>query len=399
MKNLIRQNANILVIDNHWKTPLDHSFEIEDKSIFEYIQKTILKRLKTGIFNNDAVNLLAYNIRYFKDELKHNQNALQITELKGWFELRKILLRKQNIELKYLQISDDLINKQLNIIPSSQLDGDKETQPSHDYTLLMIAVKMGMFDEAKQLLAKGADYQTIASDGKTAFDLAVENDFEQIANYLELQYKKDFPKKRVVKKRKIAITDIHGHLTVFKNLIEEKIKLTKNDELYLLGDYIDRGEDSFGVIDYIVSLREQGYNVECLYGNHEIMFLQKIKRYSQEIAYKFLEFTKLFHYFLEVDNFVLVHAGFNLESNFAFTDKDSMLWTRRWENYDMLQKNIDLKDKYIIYGHTPHSKNFIINSIKYRKQFLPIDNAVFRRDKIKYGNLFAFDFANWEFYY
>ena len=49
---------------------------------------------------------------------------------------------------------------------------------------------------------------------------------------------------------KYAISDIHGCLKTFKALLT-KLDFSKQDELYLLGDYIDRGPDSKGVIDYI----------------------------------------------------------------------------------------------------------------------------------------------------
>ena len=54
--------------------------------------------------------------------------------------------------------------------------------------------------------------------------------------------------------RKIVISDIHGCLNSFKALLY-KIVYSKRDELYLLGDFIDRGPDSKGVIDYIWKLQ------------------------------------------------------------------------------------------------------------------------------------------------
>ena len=54
--------------------------------------------------------------------------------------------------------------------------------------------------------------------------------------------------------RVIAIGDIHGSFNSLKELIENKIQLTKNDQLILLGDYIDRGLQSKEVIKYIIEL-------------------------------------------------------------------------------------------------------------------------------------------------
>ena len=64
--------------------------------------------------------------------------------------------------------------------------------------------------------------------------------------------------------RKIAISDIHGCNKTFQKLLFETLNLQKNDQLYLLGDYIDRGPDSKGVLDTIQNLITNGYYVRCL---------------------------------------------------------------------------------------------------------------------------------------
>lgn len=69
--------------------------------------------------------------------------------------------------------------------------------------------------------------------------------------------------------RTFAISDIHGCLGHFKALVR-KIDLQPEDTLVLMGDYIDRGEDSAGVLDYIVELKNT-YNVVTLLGNHDAM--------------------------------------------------------------------------------------------------------------------------------
>ena len=45
------------------------------------------------------------------------------------------------------------------------------------------------------------------------------------------------------------IPDIHGCTKTLSVLLENLLKVTKHDELYFLGDYIDRGPDGKGVID------------------------------------------------------------------------------------------------------------------------------------------------------
>ena len=66
----------------------------------------------------------------------------------------------------------------------------------------------------------------------------------------------------------------------------EGIKLQKEDTLYLLGDYINKGPDSKGVIDFIFSLREEHFNVFCLRGNHEQYLIDGLSYTWEEIAFR-----------------------------------------------------------------------------------------------------------------
>ncbi len=58
--------------------------------------------------------------------------------------------------------------------------------------------------------------------------------------------------------RLFAIGDIHGCFDPFRELVEHRIGIRKEDRLVLLGDYIDRGPSIREVIDYIIDLREKG---------------------------------------------------------------------------------------------------------------------------------------------
>jgi len=70
--------------------------------------------------------------------------------------------------------------------------------------------------------------------------------------------------------RTIAIGDIHGCSKSIRALIET-IEPSRDDLLVFLGDYIDRGPDSRGTIDYLLEI-ESKYQAIFLRGNHEIMF-------------------------------------------------------------------------------------------------------------------------------
>ena len=75
--------------------------------------------------------------------------------------------------------------------------------------------------------------------------------------------------------RVLAIGDIHGCLGPFNQLLD-RVKLTRDDVVVTLGDYVDRGPDSKGVIDRLIELRTQ-LNLVCLRGNHEQMMVDAIR--------------------------------------------------------------------------------------------------------------------------
>jgi serine/threonine protein phosphatase 1 len=72
--------------------------------------------------------------------------------------------------------------------------------------------------------------------------------------------------------RTLAIGDIHGMSSSLDALLTA-VQLTPEDQLILLGDYVDRGPDSKGVIDRLIALKKR-FNVICLRGNHEWMMLR-----------------------------------------------------------------------------------------------------------------------------
>ena len=71
--------------------------------------------------------------------------------------------------------------------------------------------------------------------------------------------------------RVLAIGDIHGCLTALDTLLGF-VAPTPDDRLVFLGDYVDRGPDSKGVLNRLIELHSRGH-VVCLRGNHEIMML------------------------------------------------------------------------------------------------------------------------------
>lgn len=187
--------------------------------------------------------------------------------------------------------------------------------------------------------------------------------------------------------RRFAITDIHGCAKTFEALLN-RITFSKEDVLYLLGDYIDRGPDSRGVIDHIWELQEDGYEVHCLRGNHEQMLLDEINddeiwyngekatlksfevKANQDIPKPYIEWMEELPFFFELKDYILVHAGLNFRTKFPLDEPTEMIWIRNW--YDDINKKW-LGNRIIVHGHTPIRQLVIKRSISELDEIPAID--------------------------
>ena len=71
--------------------------------------------------------------------------------------------------------------------------------------------------------------------------------------------------------RILAIGDIHGYRTALDALLEA-VAPTESDWIICVGDYVDRGPDSRGVLDRLLELQKTGQLI-ALRGNHEEMMM------------------------------------------------------------------------------------------------------------------------------
>jgi serine/threonine protein phosphatase 1 len=73
-----------------------------------------------------------------------------------------------------------------------------------------------------------------------------------------------------------AFGDIHGQLTMLRALLDKlyALPLHPDDVLVFIGDYVDRGEDSSGVIETLITLKKKRPNSVFLRGNHEQLMLE-----------------------------------------------------------------------------------------------------------------------------
>ncbi len=174
-----------------------------------------------------------------------------------------------------------------------------------------------------------------------------------------------------------AVGDIHGCAFELKQLIK-KLPLDKNSTLVFLGDYIDRGPDSKGVIQTILELRKQ-YRVYTLMGNHEAMLLEFLSHPSSalagffvlnggsatlasyvtegshyEIPQEHLEFYQNLDTLFESEHHLFVHAGIPdipLSQIDPTEHFESLLWMRQ----PFLSSNYDW-GKIVVHGHTPRQQ-------------------------------------------
>lgn len=75
-------------------------------------------------------------------------------------------------------------------------------------------------------------------------------------------------------RRIFAIGDIHGCRQKLESLLDHLPYDRERDLLVFLGDYINRGPESRGVIDLLCGLRRDGGHLITLMGNHEYLLLE-----------------------------------------------------------------------------------------------------------------------------
>lgn len=223
-------------------------------------------------------------------------------------------------------------------------------------------------------------------------------------------------------KNRWVIPDIHGCAKTLKTLIEQQIKPSKNDELFFLGDYIDRGPDAKGVIDYIRNMQEDEYNIRLLLGNHEDYCIQAVhaeknrkkilglkkanlirkewekhggKETQESFGLKnlkdfpsdYLKWMKKLEPYIELEDCILVHAGLNFDIKDPFEDVRAMLWLR-----DFKVKPEKIQNKTVIHGHVPVSLEFIDMTLKSdHYDFIDLDNGVYMENRGGFGNLCALE--------
>lgn len=184
-----------------------------------------------------------------------------------------------------------------------------------------------------------------------------------------------------------AIGDIHGRYDLMYqalNVIYQDINdLGLTDyRIVFLGDYVDRGAESFEVIETLIDTQKDDDNVICLMGNHERMMIEGVTNAytgSRSIWYEnggietmesyggvngtiitndplhyipdeHLAWLKGLKLSYETDHYFFVHAGINPDLPLDRQKEKDLLWIR-W--YFLNTHNRPLP-KHVVHGHTPH---------------------------------------------
>jgi serine/threonine protein phosphatase 1 len=167
--------------------------------------------------------------------------------------------------------------------------------------------------------------------------------------------------------RTIAIGDIHGCSQALDALLRA-IAPASDDTIVALGDYVDRGTDSRGVVERLLELASQCRLVPLI-GNHEIMLLQALDRgiahsgwllcggketllsYGgrlEGIPSEHVEFFRSLLPFYETDTHFFVHANYQYDMSLA-DQPDYLLY---WEHLHLRLPLPHEGGKKAIVGHT-----------------------------------------------
>ena len=208
--------------------------------------------------------------------------------------------------------------------------------------------------------------------------------------------------------RVYAVGDIHGRLDLLQQLwkmIEADAANTSAKKLVVfIGDYVDRGPDSKGVLEFLRNLRLEGGTVLCLRGNHDQAVLDfiadanfyrswknfgapetllsygvrpplfdndgELERARSEFVEKcpadHVKFLESLPYSYTVGSYFFSHAGARPGIPLEEQDPQDLLWIRD----DFLDQR-NAFDKIVVHGHTPE------DSPRRRPQRIGIDTGAY----------------------
>ena len=192
--------------------------------------------------------------------------------------------------------------------------------------------------------------------------------------------------------RIFVIGDIHGCLDKLELLWDRIDPRPGVDQLVFLGDYIDRGEDSSGVLDYLLRVKKAYADTIFLMGNHEKMFMDflsgvdralfiynggestlrsylvRMENYGsggegvldEEALNRLVpehhrDFLQELHPYYETTDYIMVHAGLRHGVPLENQTSEDLVWIR--EEFIYAEEDFG---KRVIFGHTPFVKPLVL---------------------------------------
>ncbi|NIQ98378.1 MAG: serine/threonine protein phosphatase [Desulfuromonadales bacterium] len=214
-------------------------------------------------------------------------------------------------------------------------------------------------------------------------------------------------------KRLIAVGDIHGCLSQLVTLMDRVVP-SAQDQFVFVGDYIDRGADSRGVVEYLIGFGQEFPGTVFLKGNHEDMLLralgeeevylehfvcngglQTIESYGslEAIPAGHLDFFRELTLFYETERFFISHAGVNPAKALHAQDEHDLLWVRE----PFLTSGRDF-GKTIVHGHTPEPGPLVVEGRRINVDTGAVYCATGPGGKDGLGRLTAMDVLTGEFW-
>lgn len=174
----------------------------------------------------------------------------------------------------------------------------------------------------------------------------------------------------------IAIGDVHGRLDLLQSLVSDLRSQYERFTLVTLGDYIDRGPESAGVIDFLLN-PPPGVHLRPLMGNHEQLMLaalsgtsgaavdnwlhnggvQTIESYGLDsqgcpkVPREHIEFLETLPAFFDDGKRLYVHAGVDPAKPLEEQELSTLLWIRR----PFLDRRHCIP-RVVVHGHTPNKQ-------------------------------------------
>jgi len=178
--------------------------------------------------------------------------------------------------------------------------------------------------------------------------------------------------------RTFAVGDIHGHARPLADLITLLLgRAARGDALVFVGDYVDRGPDSFAAVELVMALKRGGWPgpVTCLRGNHEAMMLDHLAgtgrydaglwlwngggatlaSYGSEVPFSHIGFIRGLDVWHEDEHAYYVHAGMRPGLPADGQLEEDLLWIRG----DFLEAEYSW-GKPVVFGHTPQAAGMVM---------------------------------------